>query len=565
MTQSAKKNSLSKVLGFGVWAASAVLVISGAGCTYGKTFRPLKQAIAQTPAEDAGSSTTGDTMTAGDQEIVPSAPADNSGSGDPATVTPGDTTGGTTGDSTCHGDGTSCSSDQDCCSGLTCQSLETPYLPAGGAVHKGGTVNPAIMMACKAPGTESCTPTSCAAGEQCNATTGQCETAASTPPPTTGCTPTSCGSGLYCDPAVLRCVPEGNCESNEGCVQQNGGQAGWTCNEEMECSPPPPSGVVGGGTPKPSACTPSIPDRYPSQYFHQFDRGHKAVSFVITAYENHDCSGTGYVARFVEDTPVIAMGSAAQKGETYQLADGSKYDNYDPQRHNISCIKVYKGPNYVTGDFVELYKGYNYKKEWPTDQQAPDLVLHYPGTYDLTQYGFDKQLRSFAIKRSPFMQEGLPNYSCADPNDPKDDLRWHGEIRLITEIYENSPSENGGGMSEQIISDVPSLTQFGLNDAQYQYWNGLTAWHESFNDSVSSVRVLKGPDYQENDYVILYENIFSENAGGTRIVERPVEDIFEPTHYLSNFNDKASAIYFYNGPKGDGTDSDIGLPDQDFR
>lgn len=264
------------------------------------------------------------------------------------------------------------------------------------------------------------------------------------------------------------------------------------------------------GTPGATPETPGIPEKIcnPSMY----TDGRKAVPLVITGYEHITFGGSK--VRFVMDTSYVALND------------------------RISSITIHKGPNYVEGDKVEFFEDGDFKGK--SASFGPVSIPDFTGEQNLVKregenvveaVGTNDNISSLRIVRA----SDVASKKCADVKGD-DPLAWKRKIHLITEIYQHGTFS---GMFEQITNDVASLTNWGKND-------------ESFNNTISSLKLFKGPDYNEGDYVQLFEDIDGSGEGPMGVhPDQFYEDPAPGTiSYMGkdpwDFNDTVSSIYFYD-------------------
>ena len=141
---------------------------------------------------------------------------------------------------------------------------------------------------------------------------------------------------------------------------------------------------------------------------------------------------------------------------------------------NISSLKVYKGPQFKLSPNMKvwLYQDINFQGKSLT--LAPGF---YPNIHDIT-YGFGDRISSINFK---------PGLETTGPE-------W-GTIPCIVEVYQHIDFK---GLMATIVRDISYTGVLGLP-----------------NDTISSVRVIKGPDCpKEGIHVFLYQHA---NYEGSRL------------------------------------------------
>jgi hypothetical protein len=434
--------------------------------------------------------------------------------GDEGTGTTGGTTsgGGTTGGVT---------------SGGTTTGGGTGGTAAGGTTG-GATVGCSTDQDCSDPN-----------NQMCDQNSGQCVTRSAPPDPEgqpctlsgANHTTNSCPNGYDCNGAAApnwtgkckRWVDGVDyCSGDQACVDKNG--QGWTCDDGTTCLPPPPppppkcsddkgycsaavhccSGLKCDYSTNVCVSPQPICSRAPANY----TDGRVAVPLIVEVFRDPDYKGDA--ATFVRKTDNMAM------------------------NNQISSVIIYKGPNYVNMDHVELFAN-----EDLNNNSNPDLTL-YPGRHNLSEYSFEDLISSLNIVRAAH----LP--TCADDIVQNDDYRWQGKIPLIAEIYQDG---NYGGLFEQIITDTPSLGFWGLGSAGC-VWGDDDNQCKSYSNNISSVEILKGPDYQDGDYVRLFHSLndwWHPQDGDPHLDASPTDGKSGLYPYVGDgYNDWIANIYFYH-------------------
>lgn len=198
------------------------------------------------------------------------------------------------------------------------------------------------------------------------------------------------------------------------------------------------------------------------------------VRLVVVAYENSGFQGKR--ATFVQDTPHIALDE------------------------DIESLKIFKGPDYVEGDRVEFYHHTNYgSSPFPLGPgEYPDLGKG--KVKDAMGYTLNSARNVAKWFRSLKIIESTDTPSC---DGPAGNYLWTNEIDakipLVVEIYQHGQH---GGVSMQLIEDADNLTEYGFTDKI------------KVSDSISSMEVRKGPDFEEGYGVMAYKDVkFQELLG----------------------------------------------------
>jgi len=164
----------------------------------------------------------------------------------------------------------------------------------------------------------------------------------------------------------------------------------------------------------------------------------------------------------------------------------------------VSSVIIYKGNGYFQGDKVKLYEHDNF--------QGRSIELA-PGYYP-------------NIHEAPYL---FPDMMSSADFFPVDPVPSASPIRLIIKVYEHI---NYGGQERTIIYSEPNISNLG------------------FNDTISSFKVLAGPDYT-GEVVSFYEHI--NFSGGVLQPERFGAGTSVPNIavFPYNFNDRISSVKIF--------------------
>jgi hypothetical protein len=326
------------------------------------------------------------------------------------------------------------------------------------------------------------------------------------------------GSG----PAADGSIPDGGtCSSDQQCRSGRCNlQVGWNigkcrdCQKETDlcggenmtnCCAGLTCDSFSGTCQNPTRCTTGPSDYSPDSRI--------AVPLVITAYSNENCQGE--VARFVMDTPLVAMAG------------------------QISSLRIYKGPNYIDGDQVQLYSNPNFVTGNKANLWDPDIALDPkvdadgPKCQNINEFGI--KILSLRIYRP-----NLSSKPCADVGKV-DPARWPNPITAIVQIYQDG---NYGGMSEQIITNVLNLARWGMG-------NPGDIKQATFDKNISSVRALPGPDVGLNggyETVVLYDKIATAAGAPPHSMDSSNSLMLMPNYPANSNHDESSSPDMLNYP-----------------